>query len=561
MPVNLKPVDIAIVGLGAAGGVAVLPLARAGLKVAGIEAGTWMDPRSFKPDEIHNNVRALLSSVPKARREIPTFRTSPAATARQGAAHPMMNAIGGTSIHYHAQSWRLNPWDFRARSLAIQRYGRSAIPAGTTLEDWPLTYDDLEPYYDTVEYEVGVSGKAGNIQGRIDPRGNIFEGPRRREYPMPPLRDTDFTNHMMAAARKIGWHAFRGPAAINSQPYRGRPGCAYHGYCDRGGCHVSAKNSTAVSTIPEAHKTRNLAIFDRAQVTRILTGGDLKASGVLYIREGKEYFQPAKVVLLASYTYENTRLLLLSKSKAYPNGLANNRGQVGKHYFGHWDAQAGVGVSALFPIDLNTWYGAIAQGVVVDDWADDNFDHAGLGFIGGYSLHAYHEKHPIGSAAMSTFGRAPAWGSKWKAFIHENAGRWTSAYLQGTSFPYENTWLDLDPELRDPLGDPVCRVTSGPKQNEPRAAEFATAKMEEWFRAAGLSKLSKPSATGRLSPPMPSEAHAWGTIPKPMSSINGVSRTKRRTSGFSAARSWEPTARAIPPSLCRPSRGAPPITW
>jgi gluconate 2-dehydrogenase alpha chain len=496
MPVNLKPVDVAVVGLGAAGGVAVLPLARAGLKVAGIEAGTWMDPRSFKPDEIHNNVRGLLTSVPKARREIPTFRTNPSAPARQGATHPMMNAIGGTSIHYHAQSWRLNPWDFRARSLAIERYGVSAMPAGTTLEDWPITYGDLEPYYDMVEYEIGVSGKAGNLQGKIDPRGNIFEGPRQREYPMPPLRDTDFTEHMMAAAQKIGWHPFRGPAAINSQPYRGRPGCAYHGYCDRGGCHVSAKNSTAVSTIPQAQKTKNLAIFDRAQVTRILSGRDAKVSGVLYIRDGKEYFQPARVVLLASYTYENTRLLLLSKSTAYPSGLSNKHGQVGKHYFGHWDAQAGVGVSALFPFDLNTWYGAIAQGVVVDDWADDNFDHAGFGFIGGYSLHAYHEKHPIGSAAMSTFGRAPAWGSQWKAFVRENAGRWTSAYLQGTSFPYENTWLDLDPEVKDPLGDPVCRVTSGPKENEPRAAQFATAKMEEWFRAAGAVEVIKTVGSG-----------------------------------------------------------------
>jgi gluconate 2-dehydrogenase alpha chain len=496
MPVNLKPVDVVVVGLGAAGGVAVLPLARAGLKVAGIEAGTWMDSRSFKPDEIHNNVRGLLTSVPKARREIPTFRTSPSAPARQAAAHPMMNAIGGTSIHYHAQSWRLNPWDFQVRSLATQRYGASAIPGGTTLEDWPLTYDDLEPYYDTVEYEIGVSGKAGNIQGKIDPRGNIFEGPRQREYPMPPLRDTDFTDLMMTAAKKIGWHPFRGPAAINSQPYRGRPGCAYHGYCDRGGCHVSAKNSTAVSTIPEAQKTRNLAIVNRAQVTRILAGSDAKVSGVLYIRDGKEYFQPAKVVLLASYTYENTRLLLLSKSKAYPNGLANNHGQVGKHYFGHWDAQAGVGVAALFPFDLSTWYGAIAQGVVVDDWADDNFDHGGVGFIGGYSLHAYHEKHPIGAAAMSTFGRAPAWGSKWKAFVRENAGRWTSAYLQGTSLPYENTWLDIDPEVKDPLGDPVCRVTSGPKENEPHAAQFATGKMEEWFRAAGAIEVIKTVGNG-----------------------------------------------------------------
>src|SRR6478736_1130317 len=141
MPISLKPVDVAVIGLGAAGGVAVLPLARAGLKVAGIEAGTWMDPHSFRPDEIHNNVRGLLTSVPKANREIPTVRNTPdSPTEPRAAVHPMMNAIGGTSIHYWAQSWRLKPWDFKVRSETIRRYGASRIPKGSTIEDWPLTY-------------------------------------------------------------------------------------------------------------------------------------------------------------------------------------------------------------------------------------------------------------------------------------------------------------------------------------------------------------------------------------------------------------------------------------
>jgi len=498
MAIDLKPVDVAVIGLGAAGGVAVLPLARAGMKVAGLEAGTWMNPaRDFKPDEIHNNVRQLVTSVPKARNEIPTFRTSPSSPARRGNTHPMMNAIGGTTIHYHAQSWRLKPWDFKTRSEVTKRYGASLIPKGSTLEDWPVTYEELEPYYDTVEHAVGVSGKAGNIQGKLDPAGNVYEGPRQREYPMPPLRTCDYLDHMTASARKLGWKPFRAPSAINSQSYRGRPACAYHGYCDRGGCHISAKNSTAVTTIPEALKTKNLTIFDKAHVTRILAGEDGKVTGVLYLRDGKEYFQPAKVVLLGSYVYENTRLLLLSKSKAYPNGLSNNHGQVGKHYFGHWDAQAGVGVSALFPMDLNLWYGAmLSQGVVIDEWADDTFDHSSLGFIGGSSLCAYMERHPIAAAAMGTFGRAPAWGSKWKAFVRENAGRWSTAYLQTNSFPYENTYLDLDPDVRDPLGDPVCRVTSGPKENETRAAEFAQDKMEEWYRAAGAIEVVKGEPRG-----------------------------------------------------------------
>src|ERR1700677_865570 len=217
MAINLKPVDVAVIGLGAAGGVAGLPLARAGVKIAGIEAGGWMDPHSFRPDEIHNKVRNLVTSLPKAQQEVPTIRSGGGATAVQAGFHTMMNAVGGTSIHYWAQSWRLKPWDFKTRSKSVRRYGAGAIPKGSTLEDWPITYDELEPYYDTIEWEVGVSGKAGNIQGKIDPRGNVFEGPRRREYPMPALRSTEFIDRMFDTATRLGWHPFHPPAAINTE--------------------------------------------------------------------------------------------------------------------------------------------------------------------------------------------------------------------------------------------------------------------------------------------------------------------------------------------------------
>jgi gluconate 2-dehydrogenase alpha chain len=501
MSINLKPVDVAVIGLGAAGGVAVLPLARAGLKVAGLEAGTWMDPKTFRPDELHNNVRGLLTSVPKANREIPTVRDTPDSPTRRAQIHPMMNAVGGTSIHYWAQSWRLNPWDFKTRSEAKKRYGSSAIPARSTLEDWPITYNDLEPFYEIVEHEVGVSGKAGNIRGKIDPAGNVYEGARQREYPMPPLRGSGFTDHMAEVARKLGWKPFRPPAAINSQEYRGRPGCAFHGYCNRGGCHISAKNSTAVTTIPEALKTKNLTVFDRAHVTRIIPASDGRVAGVLYLRDGKEYFQAARVVLLASYTYENTRLLLLSKSKPYPNGLSNNHGQVGRHYFGHWQS----GVTAIFPYDINVWYGTPAQACAVDDWADDNYDHSGLGFIGGSTLQPHTEMHPIEAASINSAGRSPMWGSRWKAFVRDNAARWTTAYLQTSAFPYEDIFLDLDPAVRDPLGDPVCRITNGFKENESKAAEFGQKKMEEWFQAAGAVQILRAAPN-----PPGATTHAYG---------------------------------------------------
>jgi gluconate 2-dehydrogenase alpha chain len=213
-------------------------------------------------------------------------------------------------------------------------------------------------------------------------------------------------------------------------------------------------------------------------------------AGVTYIRDRREYFQPAKVVLLGGYTYENTRVLLLSKSKAYPNGLSNNHGQVGRHYFGHWQGN----VTALFPKDLNVWYGLPAQGTTVDEWADDNFDHSGLGFIGGASLHVYTERHPIEAAAMNTYGRSPRWGSAWKRFVHDNAARVAYTYIQTSTFPYETLYLDLDPTVRDPLGDPVCRLTTGgPRENERRAMQYALDKMEQWYRAAGALEVAKPN--------------------------------------------------------------------
>lgn len=506
MAIELPETDVVVVGLGAAGGVAVLPLTRAGLKVIGLEAGTWMNPATdYRADEVHNNVRALVTTGTKVSREVPTFRNTPDQSSRQLPRHPMMNAVGGTSIHYHAQSWRLNPWDFRIRSATLERYGAAYLPGGSTVEDWPLAYADLEPFYDHIEYEVGVSGKAGNIQGRIDPVGNIFEGPRQREYPMPPLRSCDYVDMMTAAARTLGFHPYRGPAAINSQAYEGRPGCAFHGYCDRGGCHIRAKSSTDVTTIPKAQATGNLTVTDNANVRRIVTDNTGKVTGVTYLRNGEEYFQPARAVLLGCYTYENIRLLLLSRSAQHPDGLGNKRGQLGRHHFGHWDAQAGAGASALFPFDLNIWYGAIAQGVMVDDWADDNFDHSGLGFIGGASLHAYTEKHPIGAAVMGLYGRVPRrWGAAWKSFVRENAGRWTSAYIQTTTLPYANTWADLDPDVTDPFGDPVLRITSGAKQNEPLAAAHAAEKMQQWFRAAGAIEVTGQGGGG---PALSTHAH------------------------------------------------------
>jgi gluconate 2-dehydrogenase alpha chain len=488
MATTLKKTNVVIIGLGAAGGVAALPLAQAGLDVVGLEAGSWLSTHDMVPDELRY-IRGWPPGAQKVRGEIPTHRPNASSpSSPRLTAHPMMNAVGGTSIHYWGQSWRLSPWDFRVVSETTRRYGTPRIPKGSTIEDWPFGLEELEPYYDRVEREIGVSGKAGNINGAIDRGGNIFEGPRRREYPMPPLRSTGFTEMMSAAARKLGWHPFPGPAAITSQTYQGRAACVYHGYCFGGGCHVKAKSSTAVSTIPRAQATNRFQVVTEARVTTVAVDKNGRVTGVNYLKDGNEFFQPADAVLLATYTYENARTLLLSKSPAYPNGLSNNHGQVGKHYFSH---NMYAGVTALFPSNINTWYGTPSQGVAVDNWADDNFDHSGLDFIGGGNLWVFHERRPIAAAGMDTWGRAPSWGRAWKAFIKENADRQNSAYIQKTTLPYEGNYLDLDSSVKDKLGFPVIRITAEYREADRKLAAFMQDKMEQWYRAAGAIATQK----------------------------------------------------------------------
>ena len=319
---------------------------------------------------------------------------------------------------------------------------------------------------------------------------------------MPALRGSEFTDMMGAVAKRTGLNAFAGPAAINSKFYEGRSACMYHGWCDRGGCHVSAKSSTAVSTIPKALATKRLRIVTGAQVTTLETDGEGRVTGVNYLKDGQDYFQPATAVILAGYVYENPRMLLLSKSKSHPNGLANGSGQVGRHYMSH---NQNAAVTALFPHNINNWYGLPAQGVGADNWADDNFDHAALDFIGGSNMWVYSNRRPIAAAGMSTFGKTKSWGSDWKAFVMQNADRTNTAYLQKTTLPYEDNYLDLDPQIKDPLGYPVIRITADYKDNEKKIAAFAQDKMAAWYLEAGAVAIEK-GQMGTMGP----STHAYG---------------------------------------------------
>ena len=322
--------DVAIVGLGAAGGVAAHVLAEAGLEVVALEAGPRLDSNAAMFDEIRNVVHARLSE-PKAKHEVPTWRMDESEPAGPSPWPMLMvNAVGGTTVHYEGLAIRFAPHTFRSLSATIERYGAAAIPEGATLADWPLSYEDLEPFYDAVEYAIGVAGEAGNLGGERTAAGNAFEGTRARPYPMEPLRPTGWARLMADAARGLGWHPFATPSNINSVPYDGRPPCTFCGFCMYNVCHCDAKGATHLNVIRRAEESGRLTDRARGRVVRIEVDGEGRARGVRYIAAGEERPRGEAAVLVATFTYENTRLLPMSRSRAYPDGLSNNHDQVGE---------------------------------------------------------------------------------------------------------------------------------------------------------------------------------------------------------------------------------------
>jgi gluconate 2-dehydrogenase alpha chain len=502
MSTRLKKTEVLIIGLGAAGGYASLPLARAGTKTIALEAGPRWNALDFPMDELRNDVRNFMSQI-KFAKEVPTARPDSNSVAdHSGIAILMMNGVGGTSIHYGMEQWRYLPWNFRERSASIKRYGASAIPADSTIADWPISYADVEPYYDKVERDMGTSGKAGNIRGRKVTGGNPFEGPRRREYPLPPLRSSGYTGLMAGAAKRLGWHPFPGPAAIRSDVYNGLPGCQYCGFCTFNGCMADAKGSTYLSAIAEAEGTKNLKVVTGARVTKIEVDHHGRASGATFVKGGRTYFQPADIVILSTYIYENTRLLLLSTSKAFPKGLSNNSGQVGQHYISHlYGGASGVFTGRA----LNRFSGPGAQRTSVDDWNGDNFDHTGLGFIGGAIIDARMENKPIG-AARTTSPSAPTWGSAWKDWLKKNANSVAQIGTQIEVLAYEGNYCDLDPTTKDAWGQPVLRITFRVRDQERRRVAFTNQKAEEWLTAAGAAETWQPPLLSFAV-----NSHAYGT--------------------------------------------------
>ena len=307
-------VDFVVIGAGGAGGVMAKELSTAGFQVVVLEQGPYLREKDFTYDELR--IRDTPALVNDHALQPNTFRKTEQDKAVLAPAISYGRCVGGGTVHYTATHWRFREIDFVERS-------RLGPIAGTGFDDWPITYADLEPYYTKAEWDMGYSGLGG---------ATPFEPPRSKPYPLPPLPVKSSGVLMDRAAKKLGLHTSPVPMAILSQPYKGRQGCVHCGFCEWFGCKVGAKSSSAASVIPMAEKTGRCEIRPNSYVREISTDKNGRVTGVVYFdSQKKEVVQKAKAVVLCANGSETPRLLLLSKSSQFPNGLANSSGVVGKY--------------------------------------------------------------------------------------------------------------------------------------------------------------------------------------------------------------------------------------
>jgi gluconate 2-dehydrogenase alpha chain len=485
-----RKVDVAIVGVGWVGGIIAAELTKAGLEVVGLErghvhgrsTGDWGDQ---KHDELRYAIRNELFQ--NTSNETWTLRHNLAETAlplRQLGSFVPGTGIGGAGIHWNGQTWRFHPRDFTIRTSTIDRYGESAIPDGMTIQDWGITYDELEPYYDKFEYMAGIAGKAGNIKGRVIPGGNIFEGARSREYPVKPQPTTE-TGHMFTkAAESLGYHPFPSPSANLPTAYKNPDGiergaCTYCGFCERFGCEWGAKADPLVTVIPVAVRSGKFKVIDHASAFAIRNDGHNARSVLYYDAMGHVQEQPADVIVLGAYVFNNVRLLLMSKL-GKPYDPVTNSGVVGKNYA--YQTNGGGAAGWFNTKSFQRYMGGGALGTALNDFNADNFDHTGLGFLGGGCVSVYQTgARPIQNVIVPP--GTPPYGRDWKVAVQKYYDRVITIGFQAESPSYQTHFLDLDPNYRDRFGNPLLRITFDWEPNERMMVAFAGTKILEIMKA------------------------------------------------------------------------------
>ncbi|MEI2386354.1 GMC family oxidoreductase [Breoghania sp. JC706] len=480
--------DVVVIGLGWTGSIMSMELAQEGLEVLALERG---DDRNTVPDFQYPNIIDELKYgiryelMQKPRKSTLTIRHGLDDTAlpyRHLGSFLPGDGVGGAGAHWNGQNWRPQEPEYRLRSYVEETFGADIIPEGMTIQDWGVTYEELEPYFDQFEKVAGISGKAGNLNGEIIEGGNPFEAPRSSEYPMPPLPHTYDADLFSKAAKAKGLHPFPRPSANASEAYTNPYGmqlgpCNFCGFCERFGCLNYSKSSPQVCILDALKRKPNFSYKTNSEVLKIEKADDGKTvTGVTYFDEkaNEEVFQPADLVLLCAYSLHNVHLLLLS-GIGQPYDPATGEGVVGKNY-----AYQMTGGTRLYFKDkqFNPFIGTGSNGISIDDYSISQIDFAKEGFIGGsYITAGQTNGRPIQSMPLPP--GTPKWGKAWKEAAGEWYGRSMAIGSHGSNMSYRDCYLDLDPTYTDRHGRPLMRMTFNWKQNDIRMTQFMKARIEE----------------------------------------------------------------------------------
>jgi gluconate 2-dehydrogenase alpha chain len=509
---TLKSRQVVFVGGGLMAGLAARQLVNDGIDVLVLERGRNHDGAAehrlpSQRDELRWGVRNHLAQDWSI--ETYTLRYSRDETAlpiRTVEAFLPGMGVGGAGNHWNGQCFRWAEYDPQLRTRLVERYGAAALPRDVPIQDWGVTYQELEPYHEAFEKLFGIAGKAGNLRGQIQPGGNPFEAPRQSEYPQPPIEITEAGVIVSEAAAKLGYKPFPMAAANSPKPYVNPDGmhlgaCQYCGHCERFICESNAKGSPETLLYPVLRRKSNFEIRPFSHVLGLDYDRRAKrVKGVRYLdlQTGDEIEQPADVVVLSAFTFTNTRLLLAAHI-GEPYDPATRRGVVGRNFCHQTNSSISVFYKDRW---INPFLASGSSQTILDEFNGDNFDHSGLGFVGGaYIFNNTTNGRPISTRPLPP--GTPPWGTKWK---QANADWYAHAFTLGTigsCYPHVENYLSLDPTYRDAYGEPLLRITFDWRENEVKMSDYVTRKALEVAQASGATLIGpavprKPPYDSRL---------------------------------------------------------------